>query len=150
VEGCSERRGATYTWPYLRRCRHAPAMPASSGAFALHYLTELREGWFAATDTVPAEASPCSSTRTVLPVVWFVPGYEVFVASIRRFSSPGPGYPTALADAVEAGVARELAAGDEFRDRGPRVALRRCALGSDRGRPGRHDRDRDLSRARRR
>jgi hypothetical protein len=84
------------------------ALAPEAACFALHYLTELREGWVATTDTEDRRGFGLVFDTQVFPVVWLWMVYGGWRGYYHAIAEPWTGYPSPLAEAVEAGRARVL------------------------------------------
>ena len=104
--------GQRYDWPILNGEDLRVARGPDLGAAGLHYLTELREGWVAATDTAARRGFGLCFDVERFPVVWLVLGYGGFRGFHQALLEPWTGYPTRLQDAVAAGNASVLGPGD--------------------------------------
>src|SRR5437868_12323182 len=87
------------------------ALPADAGCCALHYLTELRDGWVATTDTAARRGFGLVFDRELFPVVWLWMVYGGWRGYYHAIAEPWTGYPSPLAEAVAAGRARTPDAG---------------------------------------
>jgi galactose mutarotase-like enzyme len=105
-------RGDRYAWPIVAGRDVRTALPPEAGVHALHYLTGLREGWVAATDTAARAGVGFCFDVERFPVVWLVLVYGGFRGFYQALLEPWTGYPTRLADAVAAGRANVLAPGE--------------------------------------
>jgi hypothetical protein len=103
--------GEEYDWPTLRGRDLRPSAGADVGAFALHYLTGLTDGWVAATDTGDRRGFGLCFDRELFPVVWFCLVYGGWRGYHQALMEPWTGYPSPLDEAVAAGQARLLAPG---------------------------------------
>jgi hypothetical protein len=106
--GILGRQGDTYDWPHFRDIDVRRTLGADAGDFALHYLTELTDGWVACTDTVARRGFGLVFDRDVFPVVWLWLVYGGWRAYYHAIMEPWTGYPSALANAVAARRARTL------------------------------------------
>lgn len=104
--------GDTYYWPHLGDLDLRHPLPLEADEFALHYLTELTDGWVASTDTADRRGFGLVFDREVFPVVWLWLVYGGWRGYYHAILEPWTGYPTSLSSAVTAGRARELAAGE--------------------------------------
>jgi galactose mutarotase-like enzyme len=104
-------KGDRYAWPRFNDRDVRRAMGPEAGCFALHYLTELEDGWVATTDTAARRGFGLVFDRAVFPVVWLWMVYGGWRGYYHAIAEPWTGYPSPLADAVEAGRARELQPG---------------------------------------
>jgi len=107
--------GQRYDWPVLGGEDLRLARRADLGAAGLHYLTGLREGWVAATDTTARRGFGLCFDLARFPVVWLVLGYGGFRGFHQALLEPWTGYPTRLEDAVAAGNASVLEPGEQVR-----------------------------------
>jgi len=101
-------KGDRYEWPDFNGLDVRRALGPDAGCFALHYLTELREGWVATTDTGARRGFGLTFDRDVFPVVWLWMVYGGWRGYYHAICEPWTGYPSPLAEAVEAGRARML------------------------------------------
>lgn len=106
------RPGQAYRWPMLDGEDLRLARDPDLGAAGLHYLTELQAGWVAATDTRLRRGFGLCFDVERFPAVWLVLGYGGFRGFHQALLEPWTGYPTRLADAVAAGRATVLRAGE--------------------------------------
>jgi hypothetical protein len=104
-------KGDRYDWPQFNDLDVRRALGADAGCFALHYLTELREGWVATTDTAARRGFGLVFDHALFPVVWLWMVYGGWRGYYHAIAEPWTGYPSPLAEAVEAGRARLLDAG---------------------------------------
>ena len=105
--------GETYRWPRLGEVDLRVPLAADAGTFALHYLTELEDGWIASTDTETSRGFGLSFDRAFFPVVWAWLVYGGWRGYHHAILEPWTGYPSTLAGAVAAGRARVLAPGEQ-------------------------------------
>lgn len=105
------RTGERYRWPLLRGFDVRQARGPEAGDFALHYLTDLSDGWVAATDTGDARGFGLVFDPAVFPVVWLWLVYGGWRGYHHAILEPWTGYPSSLADARAAGRAQVLAGG---------------------------------------
>jgi hypothetical protein len=110
--GTLGRQGDSYDWPNLGSLDVRQALGPDAGAFALHYLTELEDGWVAATDTGARRGFGLCFDRELFPVVWLWLVYGGWRDYYHAIAEPWTGYPSPLADAVAAGRARVLGPGE--------------------------------------
>jgi hypothetical protein len=101
-------KGDRYEWPIMNGMDVRQALGPDAGCFALHYLTELREGWVATTDTAAQRGFGLVFDRTLFPVVWLWMVYGGWRGYYHAIAEPWTGYPSPLAEAVAAGRARVL------------------------------------------
>jgi hypothetical protein len=101
-------KGDRYEWPTMNGMDVRQALGPDAGCFALHYLTELREGWVATTDTAARRGFGLVFDRTLFPVVWLWMVYGGWRGYYHAIAEPWTGYPSPLAEAVAAGRARVL------------------------------------------
>lgn len=104
-------KGDRYDWPQFNNLDVRRALGPDANCFALHYLTELREGWVATTDTAARRGFGLVFDRDLFPVVWLWMVYGGWRGYYHAIAEPWTGYPSPLAEAVEAGRARVLDAG---------------------------------------
>ncbi|HEX5196579.1 MAG TPA: hypothetical protein VFW26_05190 [Gaiellales bacterium] len=104
-------KGDTYDWPQFNDLDVRRALGPDANCFALHYLTELREGWVATTDTAARRGFGLVFDQALFPVVWLWMVYGGWRGYYHAIAEPWTGYPSPLAEAVEAGRARVLDAG---------------------------------------
>jgi hypothetical protein len=105
-------KGDTYDWPLFGELDVRSALGADAGDFALHYLTELTDGWVACTDTAARRGFGLVFDRGVFPVVWLWLVYGGWRGYYHAIMEPWTGYPSPLAEAVAAGRARTLEPGE--------------------------------------
>jgi Domain of unknown function (DUF5107) len=105
-------KGDRYDWPTMGTLDVRRAVGPDAGCFALHYLTELDAGWVACTDTDARRGFGLCFDTAVFPVVWLWMVYGGWRGYYHAIMEPWTGYPSPLADAVEAGRARVLAPGE--------------------------------------
>jgi galactose mutarotase-like enzyme len=110
--GMLGRKGDTYDWPYFGELDVRQALPPETNAFALHYLTELDDGWVAATDTDARRGFGLVFDHELFRVVWLWLVYGGWRDYYQAIMEPWTGYPSPLAEAVAAGRARELGPGE--------------------------------------
>jgi hypothetical protein len=101
-------KGDRYEWPVMNGIDVRRALGPDAGCFALHYLTDLREGWVATTDTATRRGFGLVFDRTLFPVVWLWMVYGGWRGYYHAIAEPWTGYPSPLAEAVAAGRARVL------------------------------------------
>lgn len=106
------RPGERYDWPLLGGEDLRVARAPDLGAAGLHYLTELRAGWVAATDTATRRGFGLVFDHARFPAVWLVLGYGGFRGFHQALLEPWTAYPTRLSDAVAAGRAAVLEPGE--------------------------------------
>jgi hypothetical protein len=104
-------KGDAYAWPQFGELDMRRALGPAADDFALHYLTELEDGWVACTDTAARRGFGLVFDRAVFPVVWLWLVYGGWRGYYHAIMEPWTGYPSPLAEAVAAGRARELAPG---------------------------------------
>jgi galactose mutarotase-like enzyme len=105
------RPAERYTWPILRGRDVRRALPANANVFGMHYLTGLRDGWVAATDTAARRGFGLCFDRELFPCVWLVLVFGGFRSFHQALMEPWTGYPSRLADAVAVQRARVLEPG---------------------------------------
>jgi hypothetical protein len=101
-------KGDRYEWPMFNGTDVRHALGPDAGCFALHYLTELREGWVATTDTATRRGFGLVFDHALFPVVWLWMVYGGWRGYYHAIAEPWTGYPSPLAEAVAAGRARVL------------------------------------------
>jgi hypothetical protein len=104
-------KGDVYEWPRLGTLDLRRVQPRETHDFALHYLTELHDGWVACTDTSIRRGFGLVFDRSVFPVVWAWLVYGGWRGYYHAILEPWTGYPTALEEAAAAGRARTLHGG---------------------------------------
>jgi hypothetical protein len=104
-------KGDRYDWPQFNDLDVRRALGPDANCFALHYLTELQEGWVATTDTAARRGFGLVFDRALFPVVWLWMVYGGWRGYYHAIAEPWTGYPSPLAEAVGAGRARVLEAG---------------------------------------
>jgi hypothetical protein len=110
--GILGNKGETYAWPLFGELDVRQALGPDAGDFALHYLTELEDGWVACTDTAAKRGFGLVFDRGVFPVVWLWLVYGGWRGYYQAIMEPWTGWPSPLADAVAAGRARSLEPGE--------------------------------------
>jgi hypothetical protein len=105
------RTGDLYDWPLLDGADVREVLGPEARSFALHYLTELEDGWVQTTDPTGSRSFRLEFDTAVFPVVWLWLVYGGWRGYHHAMAEPWTGYPSSLADAVAAGRARELAPG---------------------------------------
>lgn len=110
--GVLGRTGEIYRWPMLGDHDMRRALGAEAPDHALHYLSDLQDGWLACTDTAARRGFGLVFDRTVFPVVWLWVSYGGWCGAYHAAIEPWTGYPSSLCDAVAAGRARALAPGE--------------------------------------
>jgi hypothetical protein len=101
-------QGDRYDWPMFGDLDVRRALGPDAGCFALHYLTELEDGWVATTDTAARRGFGLTFDQRLFPVVWLWMVYGGWRGYYHAIAEPWTGYPSPLADAVAAGRARVL------------------------------------------
>ncbi len=114
------RHGDTYTWPTLPLADGSSvdvsrAQEPNSGNLGLHYLTGLRAGWLACTDTSIHRGFGLVFDPAVFPVVWLWMVYGAWRGYYHAALEAWTSYPAALEDAVAAGRVPVLNPGEERR-----------------------------------
>jgi hypothetical protein len=87
------------------------ALGPEADDFALHYLTDLQDGWVACTDTASGRGFGLVFDRSLFRVVWLWLVYGGWRGYYQAIMEPWTGYPSPLAEAVAAGRARTLEPG---------------------------------------
>jgi hypothetical protein len=105
-------KGDAYDWPMFGQLDVRRALGPEADDFALHYLTELDDGWVACTDTAARRGFGLAFDRSVFPVIWLWLVYGGWRGYYQAIMEPWTGYPSPLAEAVEAGRARSLQPGE--------------------------------------
>ncbi len=110
-------RGDTYRWPILARrdgvrvdVRRVAGPELRS--FALHYLTGLRAGWVACTDTSIERGFGLVFDPGVFPVIWLWQVYGGWRGYYHAAMEAWTSWPGTLAEAVKLGRARTMAPGE--------------------------------------
>jgi hypothetical protein len=104
--------GDSYDWPTMGSLDVRRALGPDAACFALHYLTELEDGWVAVTDTEAERGFGMTFDRELFPVVWLWMVYGGWRGYYHAIAEPWTGYPTSLAEAVAAGRSRVLNPGE--------------------------------------
>ena len=109
--GALGREGDVYEWPRLgeRDLRHVIGEPI--GSYALHYATELRDGWWAVTDAPARRGFGFVFDKTVFSVLWLWLVYGGWRSYQQLIVEPWTGYPSHLDEAVAADRAQTLGPG---------------------------------------
>jgi hypothetical protein len=115
--GVDTADGTLYDWPHLPQrgggvldlsVARAPDPPAVEQ----HFLTELREGWLAATDPESRSGFAMTFDREIFPVVWLWSVYGgwrgVYTAAFEAWTA----YPGRLDKVIEGGLQRRLEPGE--------------------------------------
>lgn len=130
-------KGDTYKWPMFGELDVRRPLNSDAGCFALHYLTELTDGWAAVTDTRARRGFGLVFDRQVFPVVWLWLVYGGWRGYYHAIMEPWTGYPTDLAEAMASGQAKSLSPGESLHTevaavlfRGVSQVSRLCADGS--------------------
>jgi hypothetical protein len=110
--GALGQKGHVYSWPVLGDLDVRRALGPEMCDFALHYLTELDDGWVACTDTVAERGFGLVFDRLIFPVVWLWLVYGGWRGYYHAIMEPWTGYPSRLAEAVASGRARYLDPGE--------------------------------------
>ena len=101
-------KGDRYEWPMFNGMDIREVMGPETQAFALHYLTELQDGWVATTDVPAKRGFGLVFDRQMFPVVWLWMVYGGWRGYYHAIAEPWTGYPSPLAEAVAAGRSRVL------------------------------------------
>jgi len=104
--------GDSYDWPIFGSLDVREALGPEVASFALHFLTELEDGWVAATDTRARRGFGLCFDRELFGVIWLWLVYGGWRGYYHAIVEPWTGYPSPLADAVAAGRARVLNPGE--------------------------------------
>ena len=112
--------GDTYGWPNLQLADGSivdvsRVQEPTTGNLGLHYLTGLRAGWLACTDTSIHRGFGLVFDREVFPVVWLWMVYGAWRGYYHAALEAWTSYPAALEGAVAAGNAPVLEPGHERR-----------------------------------
>ncbi len=107
-------KGDRYAWPMFGSLDVRRPLPPEAGCFALHYLTGLEDGWVACTDTEARRGFGMCFDATLFPVVWLWMVYGGWRGYYHAIMEPWTGYPSPLAEAVEAGRVRALEPGERL------------------------------------
>jgi galactose mutarotase-like enzyme len=110
--GVLGQKGDTYAWPRFGELDVRRALDPEAGDFALHYLTELEDGWVACTDTAARRGFGLVFDRGVFPVVWLWLVYGGWRGYYHAIMEPWTGWPSSLSEAIAAGRARSLEPGE--------------------------------------
>jgi hypothetical protein len=111
--------GQSYDWPFLpsaalpdgrRDMRQVP--PPDALVFGGHWATDLREGWLALTDTASRRGLVIVFPADVFRVAWLWQVYGGWRGHYHLALEPWTGYPMRLDEAIAAGAARILGAGE--------------------------------------
>ncbi len=109
--------GAHYTWPFAldkggNQVDMRVVPPPSSGTMDFHYVTGLKEGWLALTDTKKKEGIALVFQKEIFTSIWLWLVYSgwrnIYVAAIEAWT----GYPAKLSDAVDHGKYSSLNPGE--------------------------------------
>lgn len=111
------RTGQVYDWPQLGSLDLRQALSPTANCFALHYLTELEDGWVAATDIARQRGFGLVFDRAVLPVVWLWLVYGGWRDYYHAILEPWTGYPSSLVQALQRGRALTLLPGEVLETR---------------------------------
>lgn len=106
--------GDAYEWPLLHGLDVREALDPAKRCFALHYLTDLQEGWVASTDRATRRGFGLVFDRAVFPVVWMWLVYGGWRGYHHAILEPWTGYPSSLEVARSRGQARELGPGEKL------------------------------------
>ncbi len=109
--GILGRKGERYEWPRFGGLDVRRALGPETGDFALHYLTELQDGWVACTDTAARRGFGLVFDRQVFSVVWLWLVYGGWRGYYQAIMEPWTGYPSPLDEAVRQGRALSLEPG---------------------------------------
>jgi galactose mutarotase-like enzyme len=112
--GVLGEKGDTYEWPLFGELDVRRALGPDADDFALHYLTELHDGWVACTDTAARRGFGLTFDHAVFPVVWLWLVYGGWRGYYHAIMEPWTGFPSPLAEAVAAGRARALGPGESL------------------------------------
>ena len=104
--------GDSYEWPRSGSLDVRRALGPDAACFALHYLTELEDGWVAATDTEARRGFGMCFDKRAVPGRLAVARLRGLARLLPRDRRALDGLPEPAADAVAAGRARVLNAGE--------------------------------------
>ena len=107
-------KGDSYEWPLFQDQDVRYALEPSADCFGLHYLTGLKEGWVAATDTEARRGFGLVFDRDLFSVVWLWLVYGGWRDYYQVIMEPWTGHPSPLAEAVDAGSAQVLGPGESL------------------------------------
>jgi hypothetical protein len=110
--GILGHKGERYEWPMFGELDVRRALGPEADDFALHYLTELSEGWVACTDTTARRGFGLAFDQSVFSVIWLWLVYGGWRGYYQAIMEPWTGYPSPLTEAIEAGRALSLAPGE--------------------------------------
>lgn len=110
--GILGQKGETYDWPMFGELDVRRALGPEADDFALHYLTELSDGWVACTDTAARRGFGLVFDRSVFSVIWLWLVYGGWRGYYQAIMEPWTGWPSQLTEAIEAGRALSLAPGE--------------------------------------
>ncbi len=105
-------KGDTYDWPHFGSIDVRSALGPDADCFALHYLTELEDGWVATTDTRARRGFGLVFDRELFNVIWLWLVYGGWRDYYHAIMEPWTGYPSSLTEAVAANRARLLEPGE--------------------------------------
>jgi len=106
------QKGDAYDWPRLNGLDVREALGPETQCFALHYLTELQEGWVATTDRSSRRGFGLVFDPAVFPVIWMWLVYGGWRGYHHAILEPWTGYPSSLEAARADGRVRELGPGE--------------------------------------
>lgn len=110
--------GQCYVWPHLEtrngKTDMSRTLPASSGLNCGHYATDLEGGWYAVEDAATGRGFLLKFSVETCPYLWMWLSYGGWRGYHHVIVEPWTSYPVNLADAVQKGTARRLAAGETF------------------------------------
>jgi len=106
--------GDMYDWPLLKGVDVRQALAPQARCFALHYLTELQDGWVATTDCTSQRGFGLVFDRELFPVVWMWLVNGGWRGYHHAILEPWTGHPSSLDAARSEGQVRELGPGEEL------------------------------------
>jgi len=106
--------GDMYDWPLLKGLDVREALDPQTRCFALHYLTELQDGWVATTDRLSRRGFGLVFDRELFPVVWMWLVYGGWRGYHHAILEPWTGHPSSLDAARSRGQVRELGPGEKL------------------------------------
>jgi len=110
--GLLGKTGDRYAWPMVGDVDMRLPLEPDARAYALHYLTGLREGWIATTDTVLRRGFGLCFDPRFFRTIWLWAVYGGWRGYYHVAVEPWTGYPSRLAEAAAADRALTLGPGD--------------------------------------
>jgi hypothetical protein len=111
------KQGTKYTWPHAsdkkgNQTDMRLVQPPEAGTMDFHYVTGLKDGWLALTDTKKKEGIALVFPKEVFKSIWLWLVYGgwrgIYVAAVEAWT----GYPAKLSDAVDHGEYSSLMSGE--------------------------------------